>query len=45
MNPIAKPIDKGLDDIDLDDSDDSIFIPKHTLTSPPSTQPISNKKR
>jgi hypothetical protein len=34
MNPIIKPIDKGLDNIDLDNSDNSMFIPKYTLILP-----------
>jgi hypothetical protein len=44
-NLITKPMDKGLDDIDLDDSDDSMFIPKYTLTPPLLTQPVGSKKR
>jgi hypothetical protein len=32
INLIAKSMDKGLDDIDLDDLDDSVFILKYTLT-------------
>jgi hypothetical protein len=38
-------MDKGLDDTDLDNSDDSVFIPKRTLTPPPLTQLVSSKKR
>jgi hypothetical protein len=44
-NPIAKPMDKGLDNIDLDNLDDSMFIPKYTLTLLPLTQLVNSKKR
>jgi hypothetical protein len=37
INPIAKPMDKGLDNTDPDNSDDFMFISKHTLTPLPLT--------